>query len=113
MKPDLVEPLKQPAVRVFLEEEVRHVDGKDLILEQVEVVVPAFAVEVGGVRVPARSDARVVGGVEDGFDVGREGGAGAVYFEADDLSVVARKITQLSQGTADLLQGLFDRDFLR
>src|SRR5207249_1226089 len=80
-EPDFVQPRQQFAEWIFVEIQVAHVDGKDFVLHQVEIVVEALADEVGLVRIPAHTDVAVTGGVHDGFDVRQQRGLRAVHFE--------------------------------
>src|ERR1035441_7493993 len=86
---DLVQTREQLAIRVFLLIQVRHVNGEDLILEQIEIVIPALARQVGSIGIPARAHARMVSHVEYLLDVRRERGAGAMDLQPDHLAVVA------------------------
>ena len=69
-------------------------NGEDLVLEQVEIVVPPLAVQVGRVAVPARPDVGMVRCVEDGLDPRRKGRPSTVNFQPDDLAMVAREVAQ-------------------
>ena len=83
-----IEPGQEAAPRIIFDEEVAHMDLENPLFDHVEIGVEPGAGEVGIVRVPAGADIGVAGGVENGFDIGEEGGFGAVDFEPDLDAVV-------------------------
>src|SRR5688572_14613175 len=86
-------------------------DDRNLVLHEVKVIIEAFAIEIGLVRVPTDTHVLVSSHVEDGLDVWQQRGATAVNLQPDRHPMTVAKLTEFTEGFTDLLQRLLFRYF--